>query len=94
MIILIKRLTFKENIYISLKNLTNSVNSIYNNNNSYAFMISIKSIHEEYLYYVCWVNKTLWGRKSLAIYMITSRSQNDEIETMYQICLRWLHVKE
>ncbi len=65
-----------------------------NNNNSYILVTSIKSTHEENLCYVCWVNKTLWGRKSLAVYTTATRSRDDKTETMYQICLRWLHVRE
>ncbi len=65
---------------------TSEVNLSNNNNNSYALVTLIRSNHEKYLCYVCWVNKILWGRKSLAIYTAASRSQNNMIETMYWIC--------
>jgi hypothetical protein len=55
---------------------------------------SIRSIHEKKLCYVCWVNKILWGRKSLAIYATAACSRNNKAETMYQICSWWLHVRE
>ncbi len=65
-----------------------------NNNNSYTLMTSIRLIHEKYLCYVCRVNKILWNIKSLAVYTIATRSWDNKTETLYQICLRWLHVKE
>jgi len=54
----------------------------------------IKSTHEKNLCYVCQVNKTIWDRKSIAIYATATRSRNDKAETMYQICSRWSHVRE
>ena len=57
-------------------------------------MTLIKLTHERNLCYVCRVNKILWGRKSLTIYATATRSQNNKAETMYQICLWWLHVRE
>ncbi len=65
-----------------------------NNNNSYILVTLIRSTHEKNLCYVCQVNKTLWDRKSLAVYTTTTRSQDDKTETMYQICSRWSLVKE
>ena len=65
-----------------------------NNNNSYILVTLIKSTHEKNLCYVCWVNKTLWDRKSLAVYTTATRSQDNKTETMYQICSWWLHVRE
>ncbi len=34
------------------------------------------------LCYLYWVNKTLWERKSLVVYMTASRSRNNEIDTV------------
>jgi hypothetical protein len=36
----------------------------------------------ETLCYLYWVNKTLWERKSLVVYMTASRSWNNEIDTV------------
>ncbi len=65
-----------------------------NNNNLYTFMTSIRLTHERNLCYVCWVNKTLWSIKSLAVYTTAICSRDNKTETLYQICLRWLHVRE
>jgi len=54
----------------------------------------IRSIHEKNLCYVCRVNKILWGRKSLAVYTTATHSQDNKTETIYQIYLQWLHVRE
>ncbi len=39
----------------------------------------------EKLCYVYWMNKTLWKRKSLIDYMITSRHWNNKIDTMLSV---------
>ncbi len=62
--------------------------------NSYTFVTLIKSIHEKNLCYVYQVNKTLWDRKSLVIYVTVTCSWNNKAETMYQICSQWSHVKK
>ncbi len=62
--------------------------------NSYTLVTSIRSTHEKKLCYVCWVNKTLWDRKSLIIFATAACNWNDKAETMYQICSQWLHVRE
>ncbi len=41
----------------------------------------------ETLCYLYRVNKTLWERKSLVVYMMTSRRWNNDHETMYQVCI-------
>jgi len=55
---------------------------------------SVRPTHGGKLCYVCRVDKTLWGRKPLAIYAAAARSRNGKAETMYQICSRWSHVRE
>ncbi len=57
-------------------------------------MTSVRPTHGGNLCYVCRVDKTLWGRKPLAIYAAATRSRNGKAETMYQICSRWPHVRE
>ena len=39
----------------------------------------------EKLCYVYWMNKTLWKRKSLIDYMMTSRHWNNKIDTMLSV---------
>ncbi len=73
-------------------NINNNNNN--NNNNSYILMTLIRLTHGKNLCYVCWVNKILWDRKSLAVYTTATHSRDDKTETMYQICSRWSLVKE
>ncbi len=56
--------------------------------NSYTLVTSVRPTHGGNLCYVCRVDKTLWGRKPLAIYAAATRSRNGKAETMYQICSR------
>ncbi len=59
------------------------INNNNNNNNSYTLMMLIRLTHEKNLCYVCRVNKTLWSRKSLAVYTTATCNRDDKTETMY-----------
>ncbi len=87
-----KKVNFRKEYYNLIQEFRNNNNN--NNNNSYILVTSIRLTHEGNLCYVCRVNKILWGRKSLAAYTTATRSRDDKTETIYQICSRWLHIRE
>ncbi len=62
--------------------------------NSYTFVTSIKSIHEKlYAIYIKWTKLSEIKNHSQFIQLLHA-VETVSFETMYQICSRWLHVKE